>query len=88
MNDSFENSTFDEITRLANERHMLYRAGGHQPLNQNQRDRLSTIDNQLPVLWDQYRREVATETRQRELRQQREARETMGERIRHHAEAA
>lgn len=74
--------TFDEITRFANERHMLYRAAGHQQLTPSQKERLNRIDSQLPVLWDQYRRELATETRLREVRQQRETRELHEERIR------
>lgn len=80
--------SFDEITRLANERHMLYRLAGHQQLSNPQKERLSQIDNQLPVLWDQYRRELATETRLREMRQQREIRDLHEDRIREHDLAA
>lgn len=82
------NATFDQITRLANERHMLYRASGHQQLTPAQRDRLHSLDNQLPVLWDQYRRELASETRLREVRTQRETRERHESTIREHEVAA
>jgi len=80
--------TFDEITRLANDRHMLYRLASHQQLTTEQKERLNRANNQLPVLWDQYRRELATETRQREIRQQREVRTLHEERIRDHDVAA
>ncbi|MFO7323851.1 MAG: hypothetical protein DIU68_019150 [Chloroflexota bacterium] len=51
--------TFNLITALANERHMLYRLAARQHLTPDQQNRLNQIDNQLPVLWDQYRRELA-----------------------------
>ncbi len=66
--------TMNQIHRLATQRLDLYRLAGKQPLIPAQRDRLQQLDNQLPVLWDQYRRELATETRNRETRSRQAAR--------------
>lgn len=55
------NDTLDQIQRLANERHNLYRRASD--LSQRDRDRIGEITNRLAVLWDQYRRELAAENR-------------------------
>lgn len=55
--------TFGLITTLANERHMLYRLAARQHLTAEQQQRLSEADGRLPVLWDQYRRELAGRNR-------------------------
>ncbi len=57
------NETFNEINRLSEERLNLYRLAGKQHLTAAQQQRLSEVPNQLEVLWDQYRREVASEHR-------------------------
>lgn len=56
------NSTMERIHQLATERLGLYRQSSHGGLNQEQRTRLGWIDTQLPMLWDQYRRELASYT--------------------------
>lgn len=65
--------TLELIQRLANERHDLYRLAGRQHLTVEEHNRLEEIGNQLPVLWDRYRREFAaiqwTRTRPAEQRQ-------------------
>lgn len=76
------NTTFDEITRLANDRHMLYRLASHQQLTAQQQERLQIANNRLPVLWDQYRRELASDSRESEVRRQRESRTLHEDRIR------
>lgn len=53
------NETFDLINRLSEERFNLYRLASKQHLTVEQQSRLSEITNQLPVLWDQHRRERA-----------------------------
>lgn len=53
------NETFRQINALSDERLNLYRLAAKQHLNAAQYGRLHEINNQLPVLWDQYRREVA-----------------------------
>ncbi len=57
------NETFSEINRLSEERLNLYRLAGKQHLSTTQQQRLSEIPNKLEVLWDQYRREIASEHR-------------------------
>jgi hypothetical protein len=54
-----ENDAFAQITELANERFNLYRLAASQHLTPVQLQRLHQIDNELPQLWDQHRREVA-----------------------------
>lgn len=56
------NATMERIHQLAAERLGLYHAASHGGLNQEQRARLGAIDVQLPMLWDQYRRELAAYT--------------------------
>ena len=55
--------TFDQINQLSEERLNLYRLAGKQHLSTAQHARLSEINYQLPVLWDQYRREQAAQHR-------------------------
>ena len=55
--------TFDQINQLSEERLNLYRLAGKQHLSTAQQTRLSEINHQLPVLWDQYRREQAAQQR-------------------------
>ncbi len=55
--------TFDLINRLSDERFNLYRLASKQHLTVEQQNRLSEITNQLPVLWDEHRREMASEQR-------------------------
>jgi hypothetical protein len=50
----------EQIHLLANERFNLYRMAAQQHLTPTQLQRLHEIENDLPVLWDQHRREVAT----------------------------
>jgi hypothetical protein len=52
--------TFDQINQMSDERFSLYRLAAKQHLSAEQHRRLNEINNQLPVLWDQYRREVAS----------------------------
>ena len=51
--------TMQQIHNLANERHILYREASHTGLTANQRQHLQELNNQLPLLWDRYRREYA-----------------------------
>ena len=51
--------TFNHINQLSDERLNLYRLAGKQHLSDAQHERITEITNQLEVLWDQYRREVA-----------------------------
>lgn len=53
----------DLINQLANERHSLYRLAAKQHLTVEQRARLNELSVQLPILWDNYRRELAAEKR-------------------------
>jgi hypothetical protein len=55
--------TFDQINQLSEERLNLYRLAGKQHLTTAQHARLGEINNQLPVLWDQYRREQVGQRR-------------------------
>jgi len=63
------------IQRLANERHDLYRLAGKQHLTLEEHNRLDELNAQLPVVWDQYRREFASLqwTRTRPIEQRRAA---------------
>jgi hypothetical protein len=53
------NETMNQIQALANERQMLYRLAGKGHLNETQLNRLQSLEGQLALLWDQYRREFA-----------------------------
>lgn len=51
--------TMEQIHAAANERHMLYRTAAKQGLTNEQIRRLRELNDQLPILWDRYRREYA-----------------------------
>ncbi|GEM_PF-983168 len=51
----------DKINRIANERFNLYRQASSSHLTPIQLQRLHEIENQLTVLWDEHRREVAAQ---------------------------
>lgn len=55
--------TLDQIQKLANERHMLYRQAARQGLTPDQTRRLRQLNDELPLLWDQHRREYASRRR-------------------------
>ena len=61
------NETFNLINQLSEERLNLYRLAGKQHLTSAQQARIPEITNQLEVLWDQYRREVASSHRPQPL---------------------
>jgi hypothetical protein len=59
----------DRIHQAADERHRLYRLAGRQHLNEEQLRRLNYLSDQLPILWDRHRRELAARiTPRREAR--------------------
>jgi hypothetical protein len=53
------NASLDLIQQYANERHDLYRLAAKKHLTSEEMSRLHELNSQLPVLWDQYRRELA-----------------------------
>jgi hypothetical protein len=53
------NETLELIQSLSDERYILYRQAGRGGLLPNQEQRLNEINGRLPVLWDEYRRELA-----------------------------
>lgn len=55
-------TTMDRINKLANERHMLYREAGKERggLDREQQQRLRELNEQIPALWAEYRRELVT----------------------------
>ncbi len=55
--------TMNLIHNMASERHMLYRLAAKQSLNPDQTRRLRELNDQLPVMWDRYRREYANRQR-------------------------
>lgn len=57
------NDTLDLIQRLSNERLKLYWLAGKQSLSPDQLYRVNEITGQLYTLWDQHRRELASERR-------------------------
>ena len=59
MNDE----TFELITQLSNERFNLYRQAGREHLSPDQQARIHTLTDRLAVLWDQHRRELASQYR-------------------------
>ena len=59
-----ENSTFQTILQLSDERFQLYLLAGHQRLMPNQQARIDEITGRLATLWDQYRRELAADSRE------------------------
>jgi len=56
--------TFDLILRLSNERQELYRMAAQEQLSFDQRKSLEDLNARIPLAWDQYRRELATEAMQ------------------------
>jgi hypothetical protein len=52
--------TFNLINQLSGERFDLYRLASKRHLTGAQLERITHLTNQLEVLWDQYRREVAS----------------------------
>lgn len=65
--------TFSLINQMSDERFNLYRLAAKQHLTTAQHERLNAINNQLPVLWDQYRREVASAHRPAPVTDRRDA---------------
>ena len=51
--------TMQTIHRLSDERFRLFLAAGHGGLSTQQQERLTTLNNELPMWWDRYRREFA-----------------------------
>ena len=52
--------TLNLIQQYANERHNLYRQAAKKHLSYIESSRLHELDGQLSVLWDRYRRELAS----------------------------
>jgi hypothetical protein len=59
-----QSDTFQTILKLSDERFELYRLAGHQHLVPDQVGRINEITGRLSVLWDQYRRELAADSRE------------------------
>jgi hypothetical protein len=57
------NETLQRINQLSDERLSLYRLAGKQRLSAEQHQQLMELPAKLEVLWDQYRREVASNHR-------------------------
>ena len=55
--------TMQQIHQAANERHLLYRTAAKEVLTNAQTRRLHELNDQLPILWDRYRREFAGRNR-------------------------
>ena len=53
------NETLELIQSLSDERYTLYRQAGKGGLRPDQEQRLNEINGRLPVLWDEYRRDLA-----------------------------
>lgn len=53
--------TLPVINKLADERMRLYEQASEHALTAEQRQRINSINDRLPGLWDQYRRELASE---------------------------
>lgn len=64
--------TMHLIQKLSNERLLLYRQAGHEHLAPAQTQRLHEISDQLPLLWDRYRREYAGHKQPRSIRSDRQ----------------
>lgn len=60
---STSGDTFEQIQQLARERFNLYRLSGKQTLTPEQQTKLNTLTNQLFILWDTHRRELASHQR-------------------------
>lgn len=67
------NETFNRINQLSDERFNLYRLAAKQHLTAAQHERITQITSQLEVLWDQYRREVASAHRTAPVNDERSA---------------
>ncbi|MBX3064918.1 MAG: hypothetical protein U0528_06545 [Anaerolineae bacterium] len=63
-----ERETLETIHQLANERLQLYIMASHQRLADEQYARIDTITARLYTLWDQYRRELAANSRESQER--------------------
>ena len=59
-----QNDTFQTILKLSDERFELSLLAGHQHLLPNQSARIEEITGRLATLWDQYRRELAADSRE------------------------
>jgi hypothetical protein len=57
------NETLDLIQKLSNERLNLYWMAGHQHLSPDQLSRMNELTGRLSTLWDQHRRELASDRR-------------------------
>ncbi len=55
--------TMEQIHKAANERHYLFRTAAKQGLTTEQTRRLHALNDELPILWDRYRREFAGRSR-------------------------
>ena len=55
--------TFQLLNRLTTERQELYFQAGKQALTIDQRQRLDELNAKIPILWDDYRRELASVNR-------------------------
>jgi hypothetical protein len=62
MNDD---DTMHEIHKLSNERLLLWRLAGKGLASPEKRRRIEEITNQLPILWDKHRRELAQQNSRR-----------------------
>jgi hypothetical protein len=58
-----QSDTFQTILQLSDERFQLYLLAGHQRLMPDQVARIDEITGRLATLWDQYRRELAANSR-------------------------
>lgn len=57
-------TTFDTIQRLSNERQRLWRLIGNGRANDLDRERVGQLTAKLDNLWDTYRREIAGDHRE------------------------
>lgn len=57
------NDTLDLIQKLSNERLSLYWLAGKQNLSPDQMNRLNELTGRLYTLWDEHRRDLASERR-------------------------
>lgn len=60
--------TMEHINELTQERLKLYLQAVQHPLEEMQRRRVEAITRELPVLWDQLRRELVAERNERSRR--------------------
>jgi len=57
------NETMQRIQKISNERTQLWCKAGNGGLSREEQRRVREIADRLPLLWDQYRRELAGDTR-------------------------